>query len=102
MAALVIVAFFVQGDDRSRIEDEGIARDVALAAEAEERSAQIEAEALARDRRICQTDNERAGSIRLFLSLLVSGDGAVSEFERQALQLADEVFAERECPPEPS
>lgn len=78
MCALVIVGFYAQAQDRDR----------------------IEREALARDRRICETDNERAASIRLFITLLVEDDG-ISPGERDALELADRVFADKECPPEP-
>lgn len=78
VCAVVILGFFVQGNNTAR----------------------IEREARERDRAICEDSNERAQSVRLFVRLLVQPEGAAepqSAQGREIVRLADEVFAAKDC-----
>lgn len=77
VCAVVILGFFVQGQNTAR----------------------IEREARERDRAICEDSNERAESVRLFVRLLVAPDdgSAPGERARDVITLADDVFEAKDC-----
>lgn len=77
ICAVVVLGFFVQGTNTTR----------------------IEREARERDRAICEDSNERAESVRLFVRLLVMPDDGSDPGQRgrDVIALADEVFEAKDC-----